>query len=277
MINDIAFKYNRSIKNTSIRDILQKFYYLSINFKKFLAYGTTDMFDEVVLETTSLCNRKCSYCPVSKYQRPKAKMEEGLHNKILEGITRMNFSGQLTYQFYSEPLLDSRLEEFIASARKKLPKNEISIYTNGDLLTERRVDSLINSGISRIYVTLHEKKNLSGFLRMYKNLGKKERKVIAVRELNEDSVLLPRGGLVEVKNKEVKKYCGYPSNSLTIDVSGKIVLCCEDYFGKYSFGDVNKSTIRQIWDNERFRRIRVDSFNGKFTLPICSNCTQREI
>jgi radical SAM protein with 4Fe4S-binding SPASM domain len=201
-------------------------------------------------------------------------MEISLHEKIIKDLKKIGFRGQILYQFYCEPLTDIRLESHILFARKCLPANHIAVYTNGDLLTRKRMDSLFAAGLSKIYVTLHEKKNTEGFRKMYSALTSRQKSRIEIRELDADSLLATRGGLVTVRNRETRSFCGYPSNTLSIDAYGNVVLCCEDYLGKHKFGNLKNRGLRQIWDDEGFRKIRDDTKKGKFILPICKHCTE---
>lgn len=276
MIDKIIFKYNRLITNNFARGLLERAYFRLIELKKLIIYGTSDIFEEVILETTTLCNRSCSYCPVSIKRRETYFMESSLHNKIIEELSAMGFKGSLLYQFFSEPLMDKKLEKHLNYARKKLNGSSIEIYSNGDLLTKKRLNSLIKAGASIIKVTLHENKNTKAFLGTYSKLSSFEKSKIAIRELNDSMLLSTRGGIASVKNKEIKKKCGYPSNSLTIDAYGNVVLCCEDYLSSVKFGNAAKNTITEIWNNHEFRKIREDTLKGRFSLAICRNCTLKQ-
>jgi GTP 3',8-cyclase len=275
MLNEFIYKHNRKLHNPKIRDMLQGIYNSYINAKKYLQYGTTDFFDEVLIETTSLCNRKCSYCPVSLHDRGNFCMAKETYSKVIDELGMIGFKGQLGYHFFGEPLLDRRLEDFTAYARKRLPSCHIMVYTNGDLLTMKRIDSLLSHGVSKIYVTLHENKNIDNFLGLYGKVGKAKKSKIVVRHLDENSLLASRGGLIKAASREVRSTCGYPSNSVTIDFHGNVVLCCEDYFSRYRWGNVNQQTLMEIWNKSAYRKVRADTLNGNFALPICANCKSR--
>ena len=277
MIKKIAYLFNRTIKNPTIYNYLSKIYYIILNMQKFFQYGTTNMFNEICIETTSLCNRKCSYCPVSKFDRGKNFMSKKLFQKIIAQLVDMKFKGDIHHHFFAEPLLDKRLEDFVAYEKSRLPYCPVTIYTNGDLLTKKRFQSLKKSGVDYFFITLHYENPNKNFTRFYRSLDKKSKKRIVIRKLSPASLLVTRGGLVKVKNKEIKKFCGFPSNNLVIDTHGNVALCCEDYFAKYKWGNVKKETIINIWNKTAFKKLRNQTMKGDFSLPLCEHCTNADL
>ena len=57
------------------------------SFTKLYYYKTFDMFAAIDIETVSKCNIKCSYCPVSRYDRGEHYMDEGLFKKIIDELS----------------------------------------------------------------------------------------------------------------------------------------------------------------------------------------------
>ncbi|MBN2368723.1 SPASM domain-containing protein [Candidatus Woesearchaeota archaeon] len=272
MIDELAFRYNRDLKNRFLRKYIHRFYYLFLGFSKWIRSGRTDGFTQVTIETTSQCNRRCSYCPVSVKPRKKALLKSEVFRKVIDELAKMEYSGSLWFSHFSEPLMDKRLADFVRYARSRLPKAYIVITSNGDMLTEQLFYELERAGISKIYVTFHNEKKMQGKYGLVRSLRKKSKKIL-FRNLSSNSLLMSRGGLVKVKNKETMDFCGFPSNTLVIDVTGNVVLCCEDYLGKYSFGNVEKESIAEIWQKPKFRKIRKDTMAGRFSLDICRHCT----
>ena len=52
--------------------------------------------------------------------------------------------------------------------------------------------------------------------------------------------------------------CGYLWNIMVILYDGKVVKCCMDYDGTHAVGDVNKSSIREIWNSDELNKVRED-------------------
>jgi radical SAM protein with 4Fe4S-binding SPASM domain len=56
---------------------------------------------------------------------------------------------------------------------------------------------------------------------------------------------------------------------------GTVALCCDDWDGKASQGNLNKSTIKEIWSNQKRQRIRNVHLSGKASkIPLCESCKQ---
>jgi len=51
---------------------------------------------------------------------------------------------------------------------------------------------------------------------------------------------------------------------------GRVCLCCFDFDGQVILGDLNKQSLREIWDNAEL--IRQKHRNLEFDLPLCKEC-----
>lgn len=233
------------------------------NLVNLINYRTTDMFHSVEVETMSVCNRKCSYCPVSKYPRPYGLMPTETYKKIVNQLSDIGFKLILAPHFYNEPLMDKRLPELISYTRKKLPEVRIKIFTNGDFLTEELYTKLIDNGVDEFFITDHD----NSFKKNKEIKGKR-----TIYRLQKEN-LSNRGGLIKV-NSPKKKNCKL--RTLVIDYKGNVVLCCNDYFSKHSFGNVNERNIMDIWEDIGFKLIRKNLSKGVFDLDICKRCSNNK-
>jgi len=248
-----------------------------------LKYGNADMFNNINIETTTLCNRRCGYCPNSFFDRSlkhnEKLMPEDLFIKILRDLKSIKFTGRISPHFYGEPLLDKRLAGLMSMAHAILPKAKLEIYTNGDLLDIPLMENLYEAGVRNYVVALHGDKKENelneeriGCLRQeIKTAGKKV--AIDLINLRDDSYLSNRGGLVSVKNIAKKVFCQYASNALVINYAGDVLLCCNDYLGQVSFGNVAKETLPEIWNKPGFKKIRKEIRKGIFRAEICRKCS----
>jgi len=194
----MMLEIEHKIKNlfpSPVRKILSKTHHV---IKNFIVHGTTDMFYCVEIETITTCNRKCSYCPNSRYERGNYLMDKHVFQKLICSLATMRFSGEIHPHFYGEPLLDKRLPEFMMYIKEKLPKSKIVIFTNGDLLTKNIFEKLIQSGVDEFFVTQHtpvmSKNLLELFDSMKKNPAVKYR--IKHQYFSNETPLMNRGGLV---------------------------------------------------------------------------------
>jgi len=244
-------------------------------------YHRLDMFNGIAIETTSICNRKCSYCPNADKRlyslRPKKVMDPELFKLIIDQLAQIDFRGVVALQHYGEPLLDEKLEERIQYTRTQLKHAQIEFNSNGDFLTIDKLQKLVKSGLSRVRVTNHNTNGLFSST-MQKTITHLEsnpslKRYIVIR--NGITTLYNRGGLVDIPEdkKRILKHCIQETHNLNVDVEGNVVLCASDYLGTVNLGNVATKNILDIWYSEKYRRIRQELRTGIFTQQICQNCT----
>jgi radical SAM protein with 4Fe4S-binding SPASM domain len=67
--------------------------------------------------------------------------------------------------------------------------------------------------------------------------------------------------------------CFYPLNWFHILSNGDVILCCNDYEHKHILGNVNDSTIQEIWNSPAYQKIRHHFKKGEYNaIPICRDC-----
>ena len=241
--------------------------------------------------------------------RPKTAMSMDLYKKIVDDC-HDNGIKDLVLNFYNEPFLDKLIFDRIAYAKSK--GFIISTFSNGSLLNEETRTKLLNSGINEInfsfdgfsketyekirqglnfetvrdnilnlvaernqknmktpritvsYVqsqwNLHEATNFSEFWR---------NKVDYVGLTTDDN----RAGTAEfLKNNQVFP-CRKLWGGLIVISNGQVVLCCVDFDGKVILGDFNNQTLKEIWENDKFKEIRRLHLDFKSDqIELCKNC-----
>lgn len=219
------------------------------------------------IEVNSICNRKCSYCPVSVLPSPNVPlyMDDIVFNKIIEELTRIKFSGVFSYHFYNEPLLRNDLEELICRVSIKLPNASQVLYTNGDALSEERHKSLCNAGIEHFIVTRHSQKPID----------KRPKQTV---QFPEDLVITNRGGIMSKLGTPLTLPCYSPNERLIVTVTGNVQLCCNDAGRTQVMGNIVEQSLEEIWFSKKFTQMRELLKKGKRaeTSPICRNCDDRE-
>jgi radical SAM protein with 4Fe4S-binding SPASM domain len=74
--------------------------------------------------------------------------------------------------------------------------------------------------------------------------------------------------------KKIAKCCITPLAEFIILWNGDVLLCCNDYSKKLVLGNVNDSSIKEIWNGKEYQKIRELHFNGEYKkISICSNCS----
>ncbi|HED2543451.1 radical SAM/SPASM domain-containing protein [Raoultella planticola] len=245
-------------------------FYNEIN--KLVTYGLKkkDIFTALDFEINSNCNLECSYCPTSfSNGRGKHLMSFDTFKNAIDNLSSIKYSGRISPHFFGEPLLDDRLPELMSYARKKLPNAEIVIHTNGIRLSREKYDACMSAGVTGFLVTKHTKtmpKNIVDIMQSkYATYG-----TIKIRTI-ESLTLFNRGGTVKPKKERKMKKCFYLSDEISITHTGNVV-CTNDFLETHIFGNVNKSGLLEVWNDEDFKRIRNEVRKGIFTLDMCKKC-----
>lgn len=67
--------------------------------------------------------------------------------------------------------------------------------------------------------------------------------------------------------------CFYPWTSLTITWNGDVVTCCRDLDGKYILGNIFQSSIRDIWNGQKYLHLREAILKQNLqSIPSCRSC-----
>lgn len=225
----------------------------------------------VEVEINALCNRSCSYCPVSvlPIPQPPRYIDEEVFDKLLKELSDIEFSGRFSYHFYNEPLLHKDLEGLVKKSVKKLPNAFQVLYTNGDLLTEKRYNQLIDAGIDLIKVSSHS----------LEIIPERPAQIVLYPE---DLVLTNRGGLlVNLPGSTSVMHetaCFAPSEMFIVTITGDVLLCYEDAERNNVMGNIMEQSIKEIWYSDKFIRLRELLARGSRLdgASICKKCTNTD-
>ena len=117
-------------------------------FKKFVCI--------INIETSTYCNRKCTYCPNSIYDRTtQHHIPDEAWGRVVSDLVEIDYGSTVSLNLYNEPLADGSLMDRIRVLRDRLPRSFIKFNSNGDYLDNEVLDELSDSGNSAIFVTLH--------------------------------------------------------------------------------------------------------------------------
>lgn len=270
---DTSHIYNL-LRRLGISDqFLTRAYNTAVPIKNLLRYRDPFFMRGVSIETSTYCNRKCSYCPNSQFPSPENFMDENVYHKVISDLAEISFSGFVNYHFYNEPLLDERLPSWIRHAKDKLPHAFHRVYTNGDFLTVDMARTYIRAGARCFFVTNHARSSEAfdarmkvlieaypGFMRINPSLHDRH-----------DT----RAGLIPTGVPMRKKCVLY--NNLQITFTGDVILCCNDYFRKHVFGNVTDESLLDIWKKPNYAKLRREIRRGIYRLPICRKCAGEDI
>lgn len=275
--------FSTGCKKLNITDVerIDDIYIDDINsISKILDVGVSCL-NNIQIETTSICNLSCEYCPNSTVGREHAFMEPEMFYKIIDSLQEYlpGYSGTLSPHFYGEPLIDKRLELFIAYSRKKLPGSVIELYTNGELLTIDRYLALKYSGVDLFKISQHTElpsKVIEDTL-TYIQHNHPELLTIEYNIFRDVKIKMNRGGLVKTEEMPLELMrrctgCGVAHRVITFDHKGNAVLCCNDYLSKHTFGNILSKSIKDIWEGVGYQRARNLLMFGYMPFDMCKVC-----
>lgn len=73
------------------------------------------------------------------------------------------------------------------------------------------------------------------------------------------------------------EFCQFPWSSMTIKSNAEAVECVEDYNNEIILGDANKEKLKDIWNGQRYRKLRKDHFNLTRGLKCSERCDMKLI
>lgn len=214
----------------------------------------------IELNITNKCNRSCLFCPQSQGFGGTDFMSPDIA-KIVDSQLGEDYSGRITLSGFGEPLLNPHLEDII----KSIEYWNVILITNGDAITKKRVDSLIDAGLKKIRISLYDDSNLKN---IHECLNGKIRYSILdyttspIHIVNRNEIY----NKVEASTDSLK--CYIPSYKMFIDWDGEVRLCANDWRGVLSFGNIYKTPINDIWLSKEFNKYR---FKNRTETP-CNVC-----
>ncbi len=242
---------------------------------------------EVEISESGTCNRACSFCPRSDPDYPDIKkfISNELHNKLITELSDLNFEGTLRYSGFVEPLLDKNIFNLIKNARNKLPKVNIEMVTNGDVLNDKRLIKLYQSGLSKLLISIYDgPEDVEKFqLMMDRNQIEKNKYFLRHRYLPPEEdfgiTMSNRAGLM--KNAEhsiaplkntLNKPCYYPSYTFFLDYNGDVLMCPHDWGKKNILGNLEKDNFIDIWLSKVALLTRKGLINADRNFSPCNVC-----
>ena len=161
------------IKNKNLFDLCppsvneKDWYRFRMDYKKAELLEDLNYPPQIDIELNAGCNMKCPFC-LHGYKTIKNNLLHiKTYKKIIDEAVDLGVRG-LKLNYINEPMLRKDLEECISYAKKAGILN-VYMVTNGTLLNKDRYDKLIDSGITKVFVSIdavtedtYNKQRLSG-------------------------------------------------------------------------------------------------------------------
>jgi len=258
----------------------------------------------IAIETTNFCNTFCSFCPHPKMQREKQNMDMKLYEKVIDNSVDLGVE-RVTLSFFGEPLMDKDLFKRIKYAKDK--GLYVEFFTNGMLMDKQKAIEISNSSLDRIFISLDATNPIRyGELRSNGDYNAVVKNIDQLLELRNNNLKVDIGMLIlkEEDKQEIKDFQdlwnnkvdeihirtahGWATNpkrklnlpcyslwtTFAVLSNGIVVPCCMDYEGKLALGDVNKTTLKNIWYKssvlKALRDFHLDNLAD--SINFCNNC-----
>ncbi|MEP6917533.1 MAG: radical SAM/SPASM domain-containing protein [Acidobacteriota bacterium] len=245
----------------------------------------------VQIESTNICNAKCVFCPRDDMHRRQGIMTVDLFRKIVDECVELGIT-HVRMHNYGEAFIDKRLVDKVRYAKEK-GIQEVGVISNGSLITEAVARGMIDAGLDAINISVdaagkevfestriglkYDKviSNIERLVRLRAESGKRRPKLILsfVRQNNSTDeqafiehwrAIADKVHVTDLHNwagtlnteSDVNYPCYRPWLTFTVLWDGRVSLCCADFDGRTVLGDLNTSSIRDIWNAEPYRDAR---------------------
>lgn len=222
----------------------------------------------LILESGRWCNyaERHPRCPTLDPLRfsgldTRRELDESTMVQIaIRAYQEFGFQGLVGFHYYNEPLLErDKIMRVIARIRTVVPRAGFVLWTNGSLITTENAWDL--NAFSQIYVTDYDKRDYTPFRTILPHLY----------------TLTPN-----FDNRRETGYqlsdtrCVRPYTEFIVDCYGNVHMCCTDWQGKTSPGNVFTTDLFELV--RRFQNIRAQLDGPNITKEApetCWRCVRR--
>lgn len=239
--------------------------------------GRYPLFQQVLIETRTDCNGHCPFCPQHYNQKKLGIMTWDCYCRVIDQLCEIGYNGRVALMISNEPLLETRLVDMIQYAKKRSPRLFLDITTNGRLLNLEVVDHLFTIGLDNINVNDYRgdrdqypdrlSPNLEPIQEAYSNNAK-----ITFQKRRLDELWPNYGGNIpQERQSQHSGFCNFPFRKLNIAYDGSIILCCDDFMYKTSFGNVMERSLVDCWNDPKYDEYRSALLQNK-RIGLCAKC-----
>lgn len=192
-------------------------------------------------------------------------LTKSLSKKIIKaGLDWINFSFDgCSKEIYEKVRINAK---FDITLKNVIDFLKVKKKLRSTIATELQIILLNQKGI------LDYQKNINKFKENFKNLPLNN---IQLRSPSTwGDVFSKTKKFIPKKLSNVFSPCSYLWGALGILWNGQVVACGSDFFGKNVFGDVNKETLKSIWNNTKIIRFRKAMIHQKYSKynNYCQHC-----
>ncbi len=266
----------------------------------------------IQIEMTKGCNLQCDFCGVNGFQeKPNSNLEfmtVQTARIIAEEIAFSDWNSRIEFAMHGEPTMNSRWAEIIAIFRERLPKHQLMMTSNGGGIikdTQNNIEKFFECGGDILALDEYQGINIIRKIKVMMDEFKLDDMGISVYNYPEDKEGNPHkrtkkkfltfiapiditkkgthsslnnhcgsGGNIDMSMSD--KRCAKPFREMSINWDGSVNLCCNDFIGEYTCGDLNDHMMEDLWNNDYFNSARKYLMVAdRSTLRPCRGCTAK--
>lgn len=264
----------------------------------------------ILIETLNLCQGECKFCPyktIRSMEKP-VYLEFKRYKEMIQEISKHGIK-RLTLFNNNEPLIDSRIFDFVRYAALKLGKVEITLSTNGRLLSKEVLIKLKEAGLTYLYISIptineeHYREIMGTSVKPIIDIlieieDKELLKMIRIAvpktkyyDYEEQKSVLERYLLcvwdLEYKSNwnmdktfdsitdqlEYTGPCDRPLDQMVISSNGDVIICCRDWRYENILGNVYEDNLYDIWHSDKMKSVQnsiiMQDYNN---IDCCRDC-----
>lgn len=266
---------------------------------------------QVGIETLSVCNAACGFCPYPGMERKGQRMSDALLDSLLGQIADLphDLPVEVNFSRVNEPFLDTRMLDAAVRVLREHPLAELWLFTNGSALTDRAIARLENLDRVPFFIVSfndhrqdhYERVMRIPYERTVRNLDRLHENLIAGRlrftptisRVSDDPAddedflrwvagrwpgfgcrVTPRFdwiGEAPTPRRSIPQVACVHWFHLPALASGLVAHCCIDHEGAYGIGDTNERTLLEIYNHPERRRLRA-AVPSRLGLEVCGSC-----
>ena len=231
--------------------------------------------------------------------------------RIGDEIKRLGWNARIEIAMRGEPSMNPKFIEMIAILRSCLPKNQLMMTSNGSgFIPAGKIRDAFAAGLDILALDHYQdidfvpralKNNLfeadeysKGFstngydrISIYnypeQPEGNPHRRIkgkmlTIIKDISTNSsgthakLLNHCGSAAPLDYSKAGKRCAKPFRELAFRFDGSVAICCNDWRGEYDCGNINQSSLEEIWLGEPFTLARKALYHGQRTFRPCLGC-----
>ena len=270
-----------------------------------------DNIRQLEIETSTVCNWKCQYCPNHILQRKPEYIDINLFQNILKKAWEYGHLQYVTLHCFNEPTIDPNFKTYIHLLGRYDLK--LVLFTNGTGLGRTTLQYIKNECSTRNIIfnfpstdpeifkimtgavnyeqcvqAIIDAKNMGFHVQIYVQCTHEDRtqRKWEVMKLFPGipvvaEVSLDRGGFLKNQFNRNAYYrhpllrgCGFMATVVHIDIHGETYLCLEDVEKKYTYGNIADGSLLDIVNSDKGQNLRRLIWGGEEapTQMICRRC-----